>query len=401
MDLKKKIDEAYIPDQQARKERVVVGLSGGLDSYVTAYLLKIQKYDLIGVTIANHWDELSTTQSSGFLSCHLNQEKLDAIKEFCHKLGISHQIIKTSDEFKDAVVDPWVEERLMGKLPLPCWNCHELRMRTLHQKMLDVGAKFMATGHYAKIFHQDGQYNFIHTSNEEEHDQSALLSRLPQNILSGLILPLSDLSRKEVIKLGQNFGVNLEEKPLKMHQCLTWSAELNTVFEKVIPSYFKKEGDMLDEDNHQLGPHQGVYQHTSNEMLFNRDSGKTLKEFFFSYREKDKRMLFMKEDFFLRDSLFLTDCHFSEGTSWPVPVKGYLVIHDQFIECMIHIKTLSSAYLELVEKLHFKQGEILSVVKKKGKNSKVYFTGRIRLLPREPIPEGDSSDPQVDRSRDF
>src|SRR6476620_8985275 len=110
MDMKKKLENAYAPDKNGRKEKVILGLFG-LDSFVTAYLLKIQKYDLIGVTIVNSWDEYTGDQESTF-SCHSSPQRLDKIKEFCNKLGIPLQIVKSSIEFKDEVVETWIADKI-------------------------------------------------------------------------------------------------------------------------------------------------------------------------------------------------------------------------------------------------------------------------------------------------
>mgnify|MGYP006194351617 FL=1 len=205
--MKKKLENAYNPDKQARKEKILLGLSGGVDSFVTAYLLKIQKYDLIAVTISNSWDEVTLDQAK-YLSCYLNPGRLEKIKDFCQKMNIPLQVVKSSAEFRESVIEPWMAEKALGKNSNPCWNCHELRMNLLYEKMKESGATKIATGHYAKLFHHEAHNTvFVHTSNDEVHDQSGLLSRLSHDVLKSLVLPLSDLTRKEVLKLAENFGV--------------------------------------------------------------------------------------------------------------------------------------------------------------------------------------------------
>lgn len=111
MDMKKKLEDTYMPDKDARKKRVVVGLSGSINSLVTAYLLKLQKFDLIGVTVALGWDEFEGN-SDNVLSCHLNSAGLENIRQFCHQLGIPHFVVKGSDEFKEEVVERWMASRV-------------------------------------------------------------------------------------------------------------------------------------------------------------------------------------------------------------------------------------------------------------------------------------------------
>ncbi|WP_408096241.1 hypothetical protein ACJVC5_14470 [Peredibacter sp. HCB2-198] len=404
MDMKKKLEEAYIPDKQSQKEKVIIGLSGGIDSYVTAYLLKIQKYDLIAVTVINDWEDWKG-DSSQILSCHINPKKLDEIKEFCQKLSIPLQVVKASGEFKNEIIDEWMASRLSGTLARPCWNCHELRMRVLHQKMKEANVKHLATGHFAKLFHQDATGKvFVHTSNDEENDQSALLSRLPQEILKDLILPLSDLTQKEVLKLAENFGVVEVPKTLKMHQCLSWKEEMTPIFTSLIPERLRKEGEIMTADGSStIGNHFGVFHHTLGESFEYRNVGKTTKGYIGEYTSGNALIKVEEESYFLRDKILLTNCEFSAETIWTEPQKGCLVVSpDKVYECWVHPKTLSSAYIELTKPEFLIEGDLLSVIKKKGKNSKVFLTGKVQYLPRDPeVVEGEESVPKVDYSRDF
>lgn len=402
--MKKKLENAYNPDKQSQKERMVIALSGGLDSYVTAYLLKIQKYDLIAVTVANQWDDYSGDAGKAF-SCHTSAAKLDELKEFCHKMGIPLHVIKAVNEFKESVIEPWLADKALGKFPKPCWNCHDLRMKLVYDKMKEVGAKRMATGHFAKLFHHDSHGSvFVHTSNDEHHDQSALLSRLPHEILDSLVLPLSDLSKKEVLKLAENFGLAEDSKKLPIHHCLEWNEEIASVVLKKIPKKFIKEGEITSSDGLiTYGLHEGVQSHTLGEPYEYRDSGKPIKGVFGNFSYQEKRMMIYDSAFFERDKLLLVKCYKSEEVSWLEPVKGFLVISEsESVECWIYPKPLNSVYIELSEKHRLLNGQILSVIKKKGKNSKLFLTGEVQLLPPEPESlEGEQSVPKVNYSLDF
>lgn len=402
MDMKNKLENAYMPDNKSRKEKIVLGLSGGLDSSVTAYLLKIQKYELIAVTIVNSLDDYPGDQSKLF-SCQLNPVELEKLKDFCHKLGIPHHIIKAGPIFKENVLGPWMDDKILGRLPTPCWSCHEMRMQLLYEKMNELGAKHMATGHYAKLFHHDVHGSvFVHTSNEEKFDQSALLSRLPREILNSLILPLSDLTKKEVLKLAENFGIQERTKELSFNQCL--KEDMTEYIEKITPKRFLKEGEITDlEEQQNLGEHEGIHQHQYGEEIELNDSGPTIKGRLGEYAYASKKMLVVNDDYFLRKKIMLVNCRLSEEVSWLEPIKGFMVYqHDQYIECWIHPKNLSAVFLEFFEEQDLLEGEIVSVIKKKGKNSKVYLTGEIRFLPLDPVnEEGEPIVPKVNYSIDF
>jgi tRNA-specific 2-thiouridylase len=404
MDMKKKLDDIYNPDKGDQKSKVVIGLSGGIISYVTAYLLKIQKYELVAVTISNSWEDYSGDVSQVF-SCHNDTKKIDEIKEFCHKLGIPHHVVKASNEFKETVIEPWLADKLLGRFPRPCWNCHALRMKLLYEKMLEVGANHMATGHFAKLFrHQSHGTVFVHTSNDEQHDQSALLSRLPHDILNSLVLPLSDLSKNEVLKLAENFGFTQDNKKIAFQSCLKWSDEIAQLVIKKIPKKFIKGGEITSEDSIQsYGRHDGVFFHTFGEEYEYQVSGKPMKGYFGNYAYSEKRMILYDADYFLRDKFVLTNCIMSEEVSWVEPLKGFVLLpHLEFAECWIHLKPLGCVLIEMSEKHKLLNGQILGIVKKKGKNSKIFLTGEVLLLKIEPeTPEGVQSVQKVNYSLDF
>jgi tRNA-specific 2-thiouridylase len=404
MDMKQKLEEAYIPDRQTRKERVLIALSGGIDSYVMAYLLKIQKYDLVAVTIVNFWEDYAGEHEK-ILACHIGQSKMDEIKDFCHKMGISHYFIKSLGDFKEKVVEPWIGDKILGKFPRPCWNCHEHRMQLLYEKMKELGVPRMATGHFAKLFHNDTHGTvFVHSSNDEQHDQSAFLSRLPHDILNSLVLPLSDLSKKEVLKLAENFGLTQDAKKLEIHQCLKDNPELLAQLEKKVPPKYLKEGDVSNSDNNEVfGQHTGIQHHTLGEEYEYREAGKPVKGIFGHFSYQDKRMVVFEPDQLKRNRLLLTKCHLSEEVHWIEPIKGFMALSAEIvIECWIYPKTLSSVYIELSENHVIHNGQVITIFKKKGKNSKVYLTGEIQLLPNEPEPvEGEASVPKANYAVDF
>lgn len=405
MDMKKKLENAYAPDKKSRKEKILIGLSGGIDSYVTAYLLKIQKYDLSAVTIITQWDEIPPDSADSVFSCHIGPSRIEEIKDFCHKLGIPVQIVKASAEFKESVVEPWMGDRILGRRTRPCWNCHDLRMALLFDKMKEMGANKIATGHYAKLFHHESHGSvFVHTSNDDVYDQSALLSRLSHEILDCLLLPLSDLTRKEVLKLGENFGLVAESRKIKMNQCLSNQEILTTVFEKRVPKKLLSEGEISCPDGSETyGQHEGAHHFNSGETYEFKDNGKSFKGIVAGYNYAEKRIIVVPNDFLMRNKVMLINCRFSEEVSWPEPVKGFVAFsHENVVECWIHPKSLSSVYLEFSENQRLINGEIISVIKKKGKNSKVLLTGQIRLLPLEPAPsEGEESVPKANHFLDF
>jgi tRNA U34 2-thiouridine synthase MnmA/TrmU len=407
MDMSKKLQETYLPDQETRKSRVVIGLSGGMNSFVVAYLLKIQKYDLIGVTVAMNWDDFSGSPTNA-LSCHLGQPEMDHIKEFCHKLGIPHFVVKASDEFKEDVVGQWMGSRVTGTKPNPCWNCHDLRMKLLYQKMLELEAQSLATGHIAKLFkHATNNSVYVHTSNDEVNDQSSILSRVPNAILEKLILPLSDLQQKEIVKLGENFGVVAQEKKIKMHQCFDTDKEAEKYIETHVPSKYRDVGELIfGAERAPMGDHHGVYHHSYGQAIFVQGQKQNDVFKLSRYYFKEKKIEVARPEHFIRKKIFLNNCRISDETPWHEPLAGYLKLSEsEGVECFVYPKNLSSALIELEKSETILEGTIVTILKKKGKNAKVFLTGKVRYIAEEPVSvnvndEGNER-AKVDYSRDI
>lgn len=402
MDMKKKLDDTYLPDKESRKKRLVVGLSGGINGLVTAYLLKLQKYDLIGVTVVVGWEDYQGNNDE-VMSCHLNPTRLEAIREFCHQLGIPHFVVKASEEFKEEVVERWMASRVTGTKSHACWNCHDLRMKLLYQKMVSLDAQGLATGHLAKLFRQESHETvYVHTSNDEQHDQSSLLARLPHEILDKLMLPLSDLQQKEILKLAENFGLIAESKNLKIHECFRPSLNYDTFLESHIPKKYNKGGEIVGPEKVSMGNHEGILKFTYAQPIkvTEQKHGEQFRLSRFYFQEK--KIEVMKADFFTRQRIFLIKCKISEETPWYEPMKGFVKIGERDVgECWLYPKNLSGALVELDAPEEVLEGEIVTVVKKKGKNAKVYLTGQVKYINEDSFVDEGKERVKVDYNRDY
>lgn len=380
MDQKNKLS-AYVPDKGSRGEKIVVGLSGGIDSFVAAYLLKIQKYDLIGVTVLAGWEKFQGDQSA-ILSCHIHEAKLGQIREFCHNLNIPHFTVLANDQFDDEVVEEWVSSRITGAVSSACWSCHELRMKLLAHKTKQLGVSTLATGHYAKVLHGDEKETaVVSSSNDEAHDQSALLARLPQDILRTLNLPLSDLQKKEVIKLAENFGLDASEKPLRMFQCFPWDEQTLNALKQRVPKRTLQSGIIFHREE-EIGEHSGVINYDYGALVRQKDSHISENTFLARYSMPQKRIFIEGEAHFRREKILLTHCLAPDEKLLIEPLKGAIKFSDgSFKDCWVYPKALGAACIEWDGPQKLSEGEILTVFKKKGKNSRILLSGCVKFLP--------------------
>lgn len=369
-----------------KQKSILVGLSGGLDSLVAAYLLKIQKKDLFAAMIAATPEEL-LEQGDAMFACHQSEARIAAVKKFCEHLHIPLTIIRSRDEFMDEVLEPWVAARLEVSRPTHCQNCHSLRMRMLYLKSLELGCQSFATGHYAKLFrHADGKVS-VHSSNDIELDQSGALVTLPQEMLQHMELPLSELSHKEVQKIAENFEINLPVRSLSPGKCMPNSQATQRWLYAHSPASLRMKGEVIGlPEVERIGNHEGMADFEFGRPWLIEEKGGAKKELVVvGANLQTKELKVATPEWFNDTGAYLTHCHWDEGTDFSTPMKGYLHfgggLSDK--EVMIYPKTLGGAYVELLEgQESFLLGADLVVYKRRGKNAKVIVSGRIGASAR-------------------
>lgn len=386
-------EKAYMPDKGARKEPIVVGLSGGIKSYVTASLLKIQRYDVIGVTVQNDPAGFSGAQEK-VVRCHSGDQKLDEIRLFCRSLGVPHFVVKSGPEFQEEVVESWKSSRILGTLPRQCRSCHGLRIRILYREMQRLGVKKLATGHLGKIFIQNNRV-FLRSSNDEKVDQSGLLSDLPDQILRSLLLPLSDLQYTEILRLAENFDL---VRPGEDHgSCFPNTQTIQDYLEATIPPELRKSGTMVLKNGDKYDDHEGVQdfvfgapvdpKETKNEKLF----------IDYDYAAKEIT-LGTPEDFECRE-FFIESESLAERGSLLEPSPGFARFGGPEVECWISPKSLNRIHVELKATREVKSGETVSIFMKPGRNSKLLVSGRVLGPLYESETETDGEDGETPRAR--
>lgn len=232
-------------------KRVLLGMSGGVDSSASAVILKQKEYEVIGATM-KLWNE----------GCLINHAK-DA-KNVCDKLDIEHHIFECEKEFKEHVIDNFIGCYECGKTPNPCVECNKfLKFGEFYRKAEELGCDYIATGHYAKVEYSE-KYNqyVLKKSKEEQKDQSYFLYRIPKQILNKIIFPLEDFSNKEEIRnVARNNDLIVAEKKESQEICFIPDNDYVKFIKNNSNNKFK-EGNIVNNKGEVLGKHQGIINYT-------------------------------------------------------------------------------------------------------------------------------------------
>ncbi len=241
-------------------KKVVIGMSGGVDSSVAAYLLKEAGYDVIGVTMQIWQEEPEETVSENGGCCGLSAVE-DAAR-VAQMLGIPHYVMNFRKEFDDKVIQYFMQEYLAGRTPNPCIACNRyVKWESLLQRSMQLGADYIATGHYARISQlPNGRYS-ITRSVTAAKDQTYALYNLTQEQLSHTLMPVGDYEKSEIRKIAEKIGLNVANKPDSMEICFIpdqdYAGFIRENSGKEIP-----EGNFVTADGTVVGRHKGITHYT-------------------------------------------------------------------------------------------------------------------------------------------
>ncbi|MDA0301699.1 MAG: tRNA 2-thiouridine(34) synthase MnmA [Chloroflexi bacterium] len=198
-------------------ERVLVAMSGGVDSAVAAALLHRQGYDVVGVTLRLYTEPDETALRSGRTCCGI--EDIGDARAAAQAIGIPHYVLNMEHEFERDVLDEFVGAYARGETPNPCLNCNQyVKFDTLLQRALAMGVDRLATGHYARI-ERDGDMHRLHRAIDDDKDQSYVLYTLGQEALARTVFPLGGLTKAETRAIAREAGLPLAEKPDSVDIC--------------------------------------------------------------------------------------------------------------------------------------------------------------------------------------
>ncbi|MEQ8324297.1 MAG: tRNA 2-thiouridine(34) synthase MnmA [Vicingaceae bacterium] len=239
-------------------EKVLVAMSGGLDSSVTAMLLHEQGYEVIGVTMKT-WDYNTSGGSKKTTGC-CSLDDINDARILAVNLGFHHMIIDIREEFGEFIIDNFVDEYMAGRTPNPCVLCNtHIKWEALLKRADQLGCKYIATGHYAKVRHENGRY-LVSKGRDEWKDQSYVLWGLTQESLSRTMFPLGEYTKDEIRQMALDRGYEEFVKKSESYEiCFVPDNDYRGFLKRRLPGLEQRVagGEFVDTDGKVLGKHKG------------------------------------------------------------------------------------------------------------------------------------------------
>ena len=316
-DIDLELSQGGLSREMRATQRVVVAMSGGVDSSVAAALVKSAGYDTIGITL-QLYDHGEAVKRKG--ACCAGQDIHDA-RNVAASLDIPHYVLDYESLFRESVIDNFADTYLSGHTPIPCVRCNEtVKFKDLLTTAKDLGAEALVTGHYIETSFNDGQWQ-MRRPVDEKRDQSYFLFSTTPEQLSFLRFPLAYLTKNEIREFAAKLALPVADKPDSQDICFVPNGDYATVIERLRPDC-SLPGEIVDMDGNILGQHQGVLHYTVGQR---RGLGVAIGEPLYVVRiDADKRQVIVgPKDALARRTIMLDEVNWLGGEmlSDPIDVK--------------------------------------------------------------------------------
>src|SRR5499427_819162 len=239
--------------------KVIVGMSGGVDSSVTAALLKAAGHDVIGVTL-NVWPDLPNMPEMQREDACCALGAVEDARRVADTLDIPYYVLNFREVFEDKVIKDFVQTYASGRTPNPCIRCNQfIKFDALLVKARQLGAEYVATGHYARVEH--GSPHRLRKAADPAKDQSYVLYVMSQDRLAAAMMPLGDFNKSETRQVAADLGLSVANKPESQDICFVPFKRYTEFIERYAPEVLQP-GPIVDRDGTVLGEHRGIALHT-------------------------------------------------------------------------------------------------------------------------------------------
>lgn len=281
--------------------RVVVGISGGVDSSVAAYLLKQQGHEVIGLFMVN-WEEIDGTCTA--------ETDYEDVKRVCNKIGIPYYSVNYAKEYYDRVFKHFLEEYKRGRTPNPDVLCNrEIKFGPFLEQARRLGADMIATGHYCKKIEKDGKY-YLAKSHDLNKDQSYFLNQLSQSQLQSVLFPLAEIDKPEVRRIAAELELSTATKKDSTGICFIGERNFKNFLKNYLPAM---PGDIVDLEGNKVGRHDGLMYYTLGQrrgLNIGGRKGGNGERWFVVKKDLDKNLLIVsqgEEDELFSDGLYASE----------------------------------------------------------------------------------------------